>query len=195
MHEKLASGSCFTLNHLSLANNIYKQQGSGNFQWWRVFARGCKYGDAFELQNTQSGKLLCIQSRSQSNNARAILYHDQELSFQKWHLSLESSDQIRIRNAHSSLTLCVQGRSTNDGGKVIQYENQRKEFQWWRFIRLSGEMDLIKLISFFEHSHLPQTINPPDIEMSTEQLWWYQKFIETFALEVLRLLGEFPMPR
>ena len=178
---------------------IYEDQNL-DFQWWRIFAHGWDNG-AFEIENTQSGKLLCIASRSTSEGARAIQYQDQELPFQKWNLSLVSSgsDQIKITNAKSNLLLCVQSRNTDNGSPVIQYQDQNLAFQWWKFIRLSGQMDLTELITFYnsppkEVSRRLLQASDLDTKMSPELLLWYQNFIQTFALEVLGLLGVFPTP-
>ena len=178
---------------------IYEDQ-SLDFQWWRLFAHGWDNG-AFEIENTQSGKLLCIESRSTSDNARAIQFHDEELPFQKWNLSLVSSgsDQIKITNAKSNLLLCVQGRNTDNNSPVIQYQDQSLAFQWWKFTRLSGEMDLTELITFYnsppkEVSRRLLQASDLDTKMCPELLLWYQNFIQTFALEVLGLLGVLPSP-
>ena len=181
------------------AGAIIHGDQSLNFQWWRLFAHGWDNG-AFEIENTQSGKLLCIESGSTSDDARAIQYHDQELPFQKWNLSLVSSgsDQIKITNAKSNLLLCVQYRDTGNNSPVIQYQDQSLSFQWWKFVRLSGEMDLTELIIFYhsppELSRRLLQASDLDPEMCPELLLWYQNFIQTFALEVLGLLGVFPTP-
>ena len=177
---------------------IYEDQDL-NFQWWRLFAHGWDNG-AFEIQNCKSGKLLCIMGRSTSENEIAIQYKDQELPFQKWNLSLVSSgsDQIKITNAKSNLLLSVYGRSTDNSTKMIQYHDQDLSFQWWKFVRLSGEMDLTELITFYhsppELSRRLLQASDLDPEMCPELLLWYQNFIQTFALEVLGLLGVFPTP-
>ena len=89
--------------------------------------------------------------------------------------------------------------NTDNGSPAIQYHDQNLAFQWWKFIRFSGEMDLTELITFYNSPPKEvsrRLLQASDLvtKMSPELLQWYENFIQTFALEVLGLLGVFPTP-
>jgi hypothetical protein len=170
-----------------------------NFQWWRLFVRGWDEG-GFVLQNCHSGKILCISQRSMNSGTKAIQYLDQELSYQKWKLESVSMSPDRnlmqIANYSSGLMLSVQDSAQNNDALVIQCEDKN---QFWEFIKLSEEINLKKLIEFFK-SNEPQYDDDElsdeglGTDLSPELLQWYKNFIKMFMLEILAVIGVFPLP-
>ncbi len=173
-----------------------------NFQWWRLFVRGWDEG-GFVLQNCRSGKILCISQRSMNSGIKAIQYHDQELSYQKWKLEsvLTSPDRnlMQIANYSSGLMLSVQdsAQGINDA-PVIQCEGKNLPFQFWEFIKLSEEINLQKLIKFFnsEPKSVNRKLRDEDLgtNLSPKLLQWYQNFIKMFMLEIFSIVGVIPLP-
>ncbi len=171
-----------------------------NFQWWRLFVRGWDEG-GFVLQNCHSGKILCISQRSMNSGTKAIQYLDQELSYQKWKLESVSPDRnlMKIANYSSRLMLSVQDSAQNNDAPVIQCEGKNLPFQFWEFIKLSEEINFHKLVKFFK-SNVPQyaddELRDEDLgtDLSPELLQWYKNFIKMFMLEILAVVGVFPLP-
>ena len=170
-----------------------------NFQWWRLFVRGWDKG-GFVLQNCHSGKILCISQRSMNNGAKVIQYQDQELSYQKWRLESVSPDRnlMKIANYNSGLMLSVQDSAQHNDAPVIQYEDRNLPFQLWEFIKLSEEINLQKLMKFFnsEPEYVDHELCDEDLgtNLSPELLQWYKNFIKMFMLEILAVIGVFPLP-
>ena len=172
-----------------------------NFQWWRLFVRGWDKG-AFVLQNCHSGKFLCVAQRSMNSGTKAIQYNDQELSYQKWKLESVSMDKnvMKITNYNSGLLLSVQDSGLNNDATVIQYEDRDLPFQLWEFIKLSEEINLQKLIRFFKSArpkrYVDDELSDEDLgtNLSPELLQWYKNFIKMFILEILAVVGVFPLP-
>ena len=172
-----------------------------NFQWWRLFVRGWDKG-GFVLQNAHSGKILCVYGRSMNNNVKAIQFQDQELPFQKWKLEPLSPDrnQMKIVNFNSSLVLSVQDSALHNDALVIQSDSNEAylPFQVWELIKLSEEIDLQKLIKFFDSSLQCDShdlfIEEFDVNLSPELLQWYSNFVKMFMMEMLAVVGIFPVP-
>ena len=186
----------------SLSDNaravVYEDQ-TGNVQWWRLFVHGWDKG-GFVLQNTHSGKLLCIAGRSMNNTTKAVQYQDQELPYQKWRLESASPDRnlMKIANFNSGLILSVQDSALHNDASVVQFEDRNLPFQLWKFTKLSEEIDLQKLIKFYKSSpeYVDHEQNDEDLDtnLSPELLRWYKDFIQMFFLEILAIIGVFPLP-
>ena len=171
-----------------------------NFQWWRLFARGWDKG-GFVLQNCHSGKILCVSQRSMNSGVRAVQYQDQELSCQKWRLESVSPGRnlMKIANYDSCLVLSVQDSAQQNDASVIQLEDKNKQFQVWEFIKLSEVIDFQKVIKFFysepDYSAYHELRDEDlGIDLSPELLEWYKNFIKMFMLEILAVIGVFPLP-
>ena len=171
-----------------------------NFQWWRLFARGWDKG-GFVLQNCHSGKILCVSQRSMNSGVKAVQYQDQELSCQKWRLESVSPDRnlMKIANYNSGLVLSVQDSSQQNDVPVIQFEDKNLQFQFWEFIKITEEINFQKLVKFFNsepeydayHELRDEDLG---IDLSPELLEWYKNFIKMFMLEILAVIGVFPLP-
>ena len=170
-----------------------------NFQWWRLFVRGWDKG-GFVLQNSHSGKILCISGRSMNNGTKVIQYQDQELSYQKWRLESVSPDRniMKVANYNSGLMLSVQDSAQHNDAQVIQYEDKNLPFQLWEFVKLSEEINLQKLIKFYisEPEYIDHELSDEEFgtNLSPELLQWYKNFIQMFMLEILAVIGVFPLP-
>ena len=197
------SSKLLSIKGQSLADNaraiIYaeielsEKEKVSNYQVWRLFVCGWDKG-GFVIQNTHSGKILCISGRATISGAKAVQYKDQELPYQKWGFELARYNHLKIVNKVSGLYLGVQDHKTTNESFIVQLRDQN---QCWEFVKLSGdlEMDLDKLIKFYYNTsqefsgrQVSDSIMNPDVRK------WYENLIQTFIMEVLVLIGVFPSP-
>ena len=141
------------------------------------------------IQNSHSGKILCVGGQATSSGAKVIQHQNQELPHQKWSLELVFTDHFKISNVNSNLFLSIQ----DDQNLVaIQSEDQN---QCWVLSKLSGDsgIDIHKLIGFYNST---RELRVQDCEnyVSPELRNWYETFLRAFFLEVIALIGVFPMP-
>ena len=107
---------------------------------------------------------------------------------------------MKIANYNSGLMLSVQDSALNNDASVIQCEDRDLPFQLWEFIKLSEEINLQKLIEFFKSTgptyHVDDELSDEDLgtNLSPELLQWYKNFIKMFMLEILAVVGVFPLP-
>ena len=165
-----------------------------NYQAWRLYVRGWDRG-GFVIQNSHSGKILCVSGQSVFCGAKIIQHQNQELPHQKWRILQAYPDQMKIVNVHSARFLSVQDRATKNDSTVVQLQDQN---QCWQLSRLSGdsEIDFHTLLDFYHSPWQPTDSNESEeaTSMTPEMQLWYETFLKAFFLEVLVLLGVFPAP-
>lgn len=169
-----------------------------NYQSWRLFIHGWNKG-GFMIQNTHSGKILCMSGRSTNPGAKAVQFKNLELPYQKWSFEAASSNEVKIVNVNSGLLLSVLDHATRNDSFVVQLGDQN---QCWEFIHQSGDSDvhLNRLIKFyysppeFDNDYDDDDVEESESSMDPELRQWYENFIQAFSLEVLVLLGVFPPP-
>lgn len=122
--------------------------GSQQQQWTITSLLYSGYVGEFKIKNVKAtSKLLCIESRSISDDAGAIIYDDQELNYQWWRLFVHGWDNgaFEIQNVQSGKLLCIKNRSTSNDGRAIQYYDQELSFQKWKLTQVSS--DQMKIIN------------------------------------------------
>ena len=202
------SSKLLSIKGQSLADNaraiIYEDQSVTvseeeftNYQVWRLFVCGWDKG-GFVIQNTHSGKILCISGQAANPGGKAVQYKNQELPYQKWGFEFASYCHFKILNTVSGLYLSVQDHDTKNESFIVQLRDQNQCWQFLKFSRESNlEIDFNELIKFYNTTVTSLETGRDRVSnssMNLELKEWYEKFIKMFVVEILILIGVFPSP-